>query len=315
MKHTFKKLVSVAITAVIAFSFMTTAFAAYYGDLNGDGNVNSTDALLVLKYSVGAVAEIDSKIADVNSDGKVNSTDALAILRISVGQGQPEEIPEEKPSAPSSMEEIVEFYNNAVNKVIDEKAGYTKQRTTTVSEMNGGALLKIQLVVDMINEFLGVGTTEYLNAKGNANYLSKASLAKTDIKSATCEQIGETYTVTLNLTDGNSSATASSKKDSSALARSGLLTGDVASPDYDYLSSGCIYESIRGVEDVSVKSIKATNTNVKIVAVVDTEGKLLSLTASYDWTIEMDTIKYTVVSVKKANGKAHTAVVISDFKW
>lgn len=329
------KIVALALAAILALSLMTTAFAAFKGDVDSNGTINSSDALAVLKYSVELITEIDEKVADMDANGVINSSDALAILRISVGLDEKEELPEEPdvpdtpdtpdvpdtpdtpavPDAPTSTEEIVALYNNAVNKVVDEKAGYKKERTTTVSEMNGGALMKIQLVVDMVNEFLGVGTKEYVNAKGQSLYLMNASLEASDIKSASCEKIGDNYTVTLNLNNGNSSATATKKKDSSPVARSGLLTGDVASPDYDYLSSGCVYASISGVDDVSVKSIKATNSNVKIVAVVDSEGKLISLVVAYDWTVEMENIKYTIVSVKKADGKAHTAVEISDVKW
>lgn len=316
MKKIIKKLTAVALAIVISTSLFTSAFAVLRGDVILDSKVNSMDALYILRYSVGLETEIDKKVADVNCDGQINSLDALGVLRISVGIDKGGEVEEdEEISAPSSAAEIVEMYNNAINKVVNDKAGYTKQRTTTIQEMNGGALLKIQLVKDMINEFLGVGTTEFTNHKGSSKHLLTASLTSEDIKSAHCEKTGQNYTVTLNLKDGSSSANAVSKKDSSALARCGLVTGKVADPQYDYLSSGCVYESISDVKDVSVKSIKAANTNVKIVAVIDEQGKLISLTASYDWTVEMESIKYTVVSVKQADGKAHTAVVVSDFKW
>lgn len=312
MKHTFKKFVAVAIAAVIAFSFMTTAFAAYYGDLNGDEKVNSTDALIVLKYTVGKETEIDEKVADINSDGKVNSTDALAILRISVGQGQLEEIPEEKPSAPSSKEEIVEFYNNAVNKVIDEKTGYTKQRTTTVTELDAGKYT--DMAGDIVKDFLGEGTTEIKNSKGTAKNLATATLTSSDVQSALCEKTGDTYTVTLTLKDGSSSATKSSKKDNSPIAKSGLLAGKTVSKEYDYLNSASIYAAVTA-EGVKVNSVTSTNTNAKIVAVIDSDGKMLSLTASFDWAVVIEKISVTLISIPKANGKAHTAVVISDFKW
>lgn len=330
-----KRIMALALAVILALSLTTVAFAAYKGDINGDDLINSSDALAVLRYSVGLDKEINEKAADMDADGFINSSDALAILKVSVGINDKEELPEEpetpnepevpdtpdtpetpdEPTVPATTAEIVALYNSAVNKVVDEKAGYKKERTTTIVEMNGGALLKIQLVVDMVNEFLGVGTKEYVNSKGKSEYLMKASLKETDLKSATCEKIGENYTVTLSLKNGSSSATAKSKSDSSALARSGLFTGDVADPNYDYLSSGCVYASISGVKDVSVKSITATNSNINFVAVIDPEGKLISLTAAYDWTVEMENIKYTIVSVKKADGKAHTAVELSDFKW
>ena len=57
------------------------------GDCNGDGKVNSSDALQVLKYSVGSMAFDQKSISagDTNKDGKVNSSDALQILKYSVG--------------------------------------------------------------------------------------------------------------------------------------------------------------------------------------------------------------------------------------
>lgn len=58
------------------------------GDNNGDGTINSSDALAVLQHSVQSnVMEDDCLInaSDLNHDGQVNSSDALAILQISVG--------------------------------------------------------------------------------------------------------------------------------------------------------------------------------------------------------------------------------------
>ena len=80
-----KQTLSVILALALAFSVGVTAFAKVAGDVTGDGKVNSTDALCVLRYSVGTVKEIDKNVADMNNDGKINSTDALAILRISAG--------------------------------------------------------------------------------------------------------------------------------------------------------------------------------------------------------------------------------------
>lgn len=57
------------------------------GDLNGDNKINSTDALLVLKASVGEITltQDQKSVADVNKDGKINSTDALMILQFATG--------------------------------------------------------------------------------------------------------------------------------------------------------------------------------------------------------------------------------------
>ena len=80
-----KRIISLLLAAVFVFSVCITAQAAQRGDVNGDGKVNSSDALLVLQYSVGATKKIDKTAADLNSDGNINSSDALTILQISVG--------------------------------------------------------------------------------------------------------------------------------------------------------------------------------------------------------------------------------------
>lgn len=57
------------------------------GDADGNGKINSKDALYVLKISVG-MEQIDEKYikyVDVTSDGKINSRDALKILQKAAG--------------------------------------------------------------------------------------------------------------------------------------------------------------------------------------------------------------------------------------
>lgn len=60
--------------------------SALIGDVNGDGKVNSDDAVCILRYLVGFEVEgIQIENGDVNSDGKVNTDDAVRILRDLVG--------------------------------------------------------------------------------------------------------------------------------------------------------------------------------------------------------------------------------------
>lgn len=57
------------------------------GDTNGDGIVNSGDALEILKQSVNIINKTGeySKAMDANKDGTINSADSLLVLRSSVG--------------------------------------------------------------------------------------------------------------------------------------------------------------------------------------------------------------------------------------
>jgi hypothetical protein len=61
------------------------------GDVNSDGAVNSTDALIVLSADAGlnTSAYCPMNYGDVNGDGLVNSTDALIILSYDVGMTIP----------------------------------------------------------------------------------------------------------------------------------------------------------------------------------------------------------------------------------
>lgn len=58
-----------------------------YGDVDYDGNISSSDALFILRYSVGldSPSDVDKLLSDVDADGRVSSQDALATLRYSVG--------------------------------------------------------------------------------------------------------------------------------------------------------------------------------------------------------------------------------------
>ena len=57
------------------------------GDVNCDGVVDSLDALLIMRYSMGLVDEtaLDLARGDVNGDGVVASLDALIVMRTSMG--------------------------------------------------------------------------------------------------------------------------------------------------------------------------------------------------------------------------------------
>ena len=61
-----------------------------YGDVNGDGKVNSTDAALTYAVHNGkrSFTQAQQQAADVNGDGKINSTDAALIYAVHNGKRQ-----------------------------------------------------------------------------------------------------------------------------------------------------------------------------------------------------------------------------------
>ena len=58
-----------------------------FGDVDGNGSINSIDAMLILQYAVGVpvAASLDLYAADVDGNGDVNSIDAMLILQYAVG--------------------------------------------------------------------------------------------------------------------------------------------------------------------------------------------------------------------------------------
>jgi len=58
------------------------------GDLNCNGEIDSTDALICLQIAAGGSASCDAAMlaaADVSGDGRVTSLDALMILQAAAG--------------------------------------------------------------------------------------------------------------------------------------------------------------------------------------------------------------------------------------
>lgn len=84
-------------------SVTVTAATGMLGDVNADGAVNSTDALIVLSADAGfpVSAFCPMNCGDTNADGFVNSTDALIILSYDVGMSVP--FPLGQPGCPSSV--------------------------------------------------------------------------------------------------------------------------------------------------------------------------------------------------------------------
>ena len=285
---------------------------------NNGGMDAGLDAGLDMGGSLDAGTDAGTVTPDAGTDAGTATPDA-GTATPDAGTATPDAGTAAKPDAnkaPTAPAEIVNYYNNALNKVINEKAGYKKTRETKMNSLEGGALLKIQLVVDMVNEFLGVGTTNYENKKGKAEFLSKASLSVNDLTAAKCDVNGDVYTITLGLKNGQSQASAAGSSDTSPLQRSGLYVGKGDKIAYDYKSSENIHTAINGVDDCTAESAKEQVTNAKIVATINSKtGQMTGLTVSWDWAVQLTNVKYTFVTVKGADGTATSTVKVSNFQW
>ena len=314
MKQTVKKSLCSLLVLIIVITSSLTALAVTSGDVNSDEKVNSIDALCVLSHAVGITPQKFNKaVADMNNDNKINSIDALMILNIAVGNLTTDT---DSSGSLKNASEITDYYNKAINKVISSKAGFKKDRETVLHSLDGGALLKIQLVVDMVHNFLGVGTTQWDNTKGKQTNLCKASLTADDIKQATCVNNNGIYTITMTLRGSTNSANSSGSYDNSPLLRSGVYAGKGDKIAYDYKNSDNIYTAVNGVDNCKTDSVAENITNAKIIAVIDSKtGNLQSLTVSWDWSVELTNVKYTIVGIKQAKGNATTTVSLYDVRF
>lgn len=215
---------------------------------------------------------------------------------------------------PSTAADIAAYYNAAVNKAVNSKAGFSKKRVTSISNLNGGKLMEMKIVVDTVNDFLGVGTTNYKNTKGKVGEISKASLSANDISSPTCKQSGDNYVITMTLKNGTSKASSAGKSDSTALARTGLYSGVGDKKAYDYKNAGNIFDGLNNADGASVESVVENSKNIKITATINSKtGNLVSLHISYNWDVALTKVKYTIVTIKSATGDAKTSVDFTNF--
>ena len=73
-------------TYLVTETNIKTVSEITYGDANGDGKIDSRDAVVIKKYVVGFTGfAIDLEASDVNADGKVDTRDAVKILKKIVG--------------------------------------------------------------------------------------------------------------------------------------------------------------------------------------------------------------------------------------
>lgn len=73
-------LLLIAILIASAQLFASADTIIYKGDINIDGSINASDALMVLKHAA-KIDSVDTLVADVDENNTVNATDALWILK------------------------------------------------------------------------------------------------------------------------------------------------------------------------------------------------------------------------------------------
>ena len=88
-----------------------TIYVFVYGDVNGDGVVNSRDVMILERWIAGWPVEINENASDVNGDGVVNSRDVIVLDRHFAGWPGYETLPY-KPAQPSPIIPMASLFMN-----------------------------------------------------------------------------------------------------------------------------------------------------------------------------------------------------------
>ena len=215
---------------------------------------------------------------------------------------------------PVSKDEIISYYNNAVNKAVAAKVGFNKVRYVDKEQLNAGFLLKT--FGDVMYKFMGIGAANKYTmdvTKGQwesdlpHQYLRKSTLTAADVTNATCTANGTQYTIVMDVKGGKSYADKSSKSNNSPIDKCGICVGDADKSYYDHKTAIVIYDAIDDV--LGGAKISESYKNAKVKAVIDsTTGQLVSLNVDYDISVVID-----AAGGGNATGSSH--VIYKNFKY
>ncbi len=217
-------------------------------------------------------------------------------------------------AAPATTDEIITYYNKAINDAYAAKVGFNKERYTDNEELNAGFLLKT--FGDLIYSFMGIGAENKYTmdvTKGQweedvpHHYLRKSTLSAADVTKATCTENNGKYTIKINVKPGNSKASKSEKYNNSPIDKCGICVGDLDKSYFDHKTAPVIYAAVGQVLSSAV--IEESYDNATIVAVIDSAtGHLVSLTVEFDISVIID-----AAGGGNATGTAH--VFYKNFKY
>jgi len=216
--------------------------------------------------------------------------------------------------APATTEEIIAYYNTAVNKAYNAKVGFNKERYTDNETLNAGFLLKT--FGDLIYSFMGIGVENKYTmdvTKGEwesdvpHHYLRKSTLSAADVTAAKCTEANGKYTIVLNVKPGTSKASKSEKWTKAPVDKCGICVGDADKSYFDHKTAPVIYSAIGEVLSSAV--IEESYNNAVVKAVIDVAtGNLVSLTVEYDISVVID-----AAGGGNATGKTH--IFYKNFKY
>lgn len=226
-----------------------------------------------------------------------------------------EESTTETAKAPSSNEEIIAFYNEAVNNAFDKKAGFSKERYTDNENMDMSMALRP--FSGLVKQFVGIGSdnkyTETVT-KGKwdddakHHYLRKSTLSTSDITAAKCEEKGDNYIITLNVKGGNSHGGKSNKFTNAPIDKCGICVGNEDKGYYDHKTGEVIYDAIAGTYEGA--EVDESYKNAVVKAEINSKtNEIVSLTVEFNISVGID------ISIGSGTATGITHIKYTNFKY
>jgi len=238
-----------------------------------------------------------------------------------------------------SKDAALSAFNAAAKKAVDSKAGFNKSHLITAQDWVfdqefldvipsfGGLIDPNASLSSLLNGALGKGMRTATAKKGESNSLIRASsLSMGDVKDVTYTGSASSgYTVTVTVKDGetrqekrlfgNNRSTGSSPIDSGPLNQATSGGGL-----YDHMDADKIFALVKSAftaVNVEPHDISESTSQVKFVAKLDGQGRLIELKATYNQTINLRDIRILngLQSYKDNKGSSTVTVTYDAFVY
>ena len=286
MKHNSRFTIRILSVCTAAF-LIVCSFAGCNSDKTADA---TTDAAVLTTESVETTTAVEPvSVEDVTAE----STEAAESTTQAASEA--EETTEAVAKAPETTAEILALYNDAANSAKTDSKSILQNYS--ISTQTKDASISNKMLEGIANKLISANmghnkakdnklwTTQ---AEKNANFVVEgqtwaSKLTEADIASATCEDKGDYYKITLRLVDD----TTPNLKTGTGHAGKGI---SIVTKDDIVKGAGSL-----GMSVIEEPSIKVSYKNCKIVATVDKEtGRLLTGNYYQDWTLALTALSIDV---------------------
>ncbi|NLA76482.1 MAG: hypothetical protein GX851_01400 [Clostridiales bacterium] len=251
------------------------------GDVDGDGYVTAKDARIALRIAASLEAPANEQAeyaADVDWVLGISANDARSILRAATKLSSVD--------IPSSKEGIVNYFNSKSNDVKTLRPGITRVDTSTVTDIGSANSFYNALFRSLLDDESMKPQTQTTKASAGKSLINKypvagkawsSRLIAADVSTATIAKVGETYVVTIKLTD----RTYTSFPEDPAQTPHGRA--------FELPSKAEIESTFSGLEGGEVTAVRPSYKNAQIKLIVDAAtGNAISSTYDIDMTFDMD---------------------------